>query len=331
MRKLRIRGASQVSTNQLGQLIIYVLSSCNAALDAAIRSAHAQGMAENLLSQSRGVMSSTEPLGDVAPRHSFGVIITNRDRTAPLDACLGSLAAQDTPPAWILLSDLGSTPAHRSALVALADRYQVSYLRIEHDSVWNKCLAFNTAFKLALRSLPAVSHVIQLDADMILHPHLLTTTATELRTVSAFCCAPRIAPPDLDLWAVPGDLAEYERMLAQCPPLSMFDMRAVGVFMVLPANWLLAQRGFDEAYTGWGHEDSDMWWRVRACLPFHRDVEGTMLIHQWHHREVGSGRQGQNWPFYVRRLADSEYAPNPSGWGDGQISESVLRVGWLQT
>src|ERR1700730_8692994 len=30
-----------------------------------------------------------------APRPSFGVIITNRDRTLPLEACLRSLAVQD--------------------------------------------------------------------------------------------------------------------------------------------------------------------------------------------------------------------------------------------
>jgi hypothetical protein len=45
------------------------IRSCNAALDVAIRNAHAQGMAEDLLSQSRGAMPSADPLGDAAPRH----------------------------------------------------------------------------------------------------------------------------------------------------------------------------------------------------------------------------------------------------------------------
>src|SRR5262249_44299393 len=142
-----------------------------------------------------------------------------------------------------------------------------------------------------------------------------------------FCCAPRMAPPGLDIWAVPGDLAAYERMLAQCPPPTMLTIAAVGVFMALPAGWLAAQRGFDEAYTGWGHEDSEMWWRVRDSLRYRRNIDGSLIIHQWHPRQRGAGTRGLNWGRYVRRLGNSRYVPNPSGWGDGQISESVLRVG----
>jgi glycosyl transferase family 2 len=281
-------------------------------------------------------MSSDERLGSgqagqstsapkAGARPSLGVIITNRDRTGPLDGCLGSLAAQQAPPAWVLLADLGSAPPHRAAMAALADRYQVSCVRIGHSGPWNKSLAFNTAFRLALRSLPAVSHVIQLDADSILHPHLLTRTAAELRTVSAFCCAPRMAPPELDLWATPGDLAAYERMLGQCKPVAF--ARAVGVFMVLPAAWLADQRGFDEAYTGWGHEDTEMWWRVRGCLPHRKDIAGSQVIHQWHPRQPGAGEQGPNWPLFIYRMANSDAVANPTGWGGGQITESVLRAG----
>src|SRR6266513_5559081 len=113
----------------------------------------------------------------MTPDPSFGVIITNRDRTNPLDACLGSLSVQETPPAWVVLADLGSQPPYRAALTALADRYLVSYLRIGYRGQWNKSLAFNTAFRWALDHLPAVTHVIQLDADAILHPRLLTKAA----------------------------------------------------------------------------------------------------------------------------------------------------------
>ena len=37
-----------------------------------------------------------------------GVVVTNRDRTGPMDTCLASLAAQQTPPAWVVIADLGS-------------------------------------------------------------------------------------------------------------------------------------------------------------------------------------------------------------------------------
>jgi glycosyl transferase family 2 len=259
-----------------------------------------------------------------APCPSFGVIITNRDRTLPLEACLRSLAVQDTPPAWVVLSDLGSQQPHRAVLTALAERFGVSYLRIEHEGTWNKSLAFNTAFRQALCSLPAVSHVIQLDADMILHPRLLSKAAAELGTASAFWCAPRTGPSDLDTWTTPGDPADYERMLVQCGPVLRW---AVGVFMVLPCDWLARQCGFDEAFTGWGHEDTELLWRVRYSLACSADISGTLLIHQWHRRQPEADSCGANWPRLVHRMANPDAVANPSGWGNGSIAECVLRSG----
>jgi GT2 family glycosyltransferase len=256
---------------------------------------------------------------------SFGVIVTNRDRTDPLEACLRSLSVQETPPAWVVLADLGSQPAHQAVLATLADRYGVSYLRIGYAGAWNKPLAFNTAFRWALGHLPAVTHVIQLDADAILHPRLLSKTAAGLRSVSAFWCAPRMAPPGLEAWTPPGDLARYEHLLAQCGPVLSW---AVGVFMVIPRDWLAGQRGFDEDFTGWGHEDTELLWRIRMSLAYSTDISGTMLIHQWHERQPGADDwRGANWPRLVHRMANPGDAANQSGWGDGPIAESVPRSG----
>jgi hypothetical protein len=256
---------------------------------------------------------------------SFGVIITNRDRTNPLEACLGSLSVQETPPAWVVLADLGSQPPHRAALTALADRYLVSYLRIGYRGQWNKSLAFNTAFRWALDHLSPVTHVIQLDADALLHPRLLSKAAAELRSVSAFWCAPRMAPPGLEGWTPPGDQARYEQLLGQCGPVLSL---AVGVFMVLPSHWLAGQRGFDEDFTGWGHEDTELLWRVRTSLTYSTDISGTMLIHQWHERQPGADEwRGPNWPLLVHRMANPGDAANQSGWGNGPIAESVPRSG----
>jgi len=255
---------------------------------------------------------------------SFGIIITNRDRPLPGGPWLESLAVQHAPPPWVLLSDLGSGPGERAELRALADRYGVSYLRIDHEAAWNKSLAFNTALRAALLGLPAVSHIIQLDADMILHPLLLARASAEVRAVSSFWCAPRLAPRDLRTWATPGDQAAYAEMIAQCGPVMHF---AIGTFLALPCDWLVSQRGFDEAFTGWGHEDTELWWRVRRSLTHAEDTSGTMLIHQWHAQQPNAGKRGQNWPLFMQRIANPATAANPAGWGEGPVAESVLRPG----
>jgi hypothetical protein len=265
----------------------------------------------------------------MAPGASFGVIITNRDRPRPVGACLASLAAQHTPPAWVVLSDLGSQPLHGAALAALAAHHGVSYLRIDHDGAWNKSLAFNTAFRRALCSLPAVTHVIQLDADMILHPQLLSRTAARLRAVPAFWCAPRPAPPGLVTWPVPGDRASFELAVAQCGPALSW---AIGAFMVLPCGWLAHQRGFDEAFTGWGHEDTELWWRARSSLaPVSADTSGALLIHQWHPRQPGADSRGANWSRFMHCVAKPPAAVNPAGWGEGPVAGFALRSGMSST
>jgi GT2 family glycosyltransferase len=250
----------------------------------------------------------------------LGVIITNRDRSDPLDACLASIAAQTAPPAWVVLADLSSSERHRVALAGLAGRYQISYLRIEHDGRWNKSLAFNTA----LRQMPAARCVVQLDADAILHPQLLSTTAALLGTVDAFCCAPRLAPPQFSAWTTPGDIAQYQRMLTQCGPVSPW---AIGVFMAVPRSWLMRERGMDEAYTGWGHEDTELWLRAGRSLRCRKDVTGSMVIHQSHPRQPDAAAGAQNRGMLIRRITDPSYPVNQSGWGLGRITDLVLRAG----
>jgi hypothetical protein len=249
-----------------------------------------------------------------------GVIITNRDRSDPLDACLASLSAQTEPPAWVVLSDLSSCGRHRSALTTLAAGYQISYLRIEHPGEWNKSLAFNTA----LRQMPAVACVIQLDADAIVHPELLRMTAAVLATADAFCCAPRFAPPEFTAWTTPGDIAQYERMMTQCGPVNQW---AVGVFMAAPMSWLVHERGMDESYTGWGHEDTELWLRACRSLRCRKDVTGAMVLHQPHPRQHDAAAGGQNRGRLMQRIADPGHQVNPSGWGRGRITHRVLRPG----
>ncbi len=259
-------------------------------------------------------------VGGQRPDRDFGVIITNRDRSDPLDACLASLAAQTVRPAWVVLSDLSSGERHQVALVALAASYQISYLRIEHHGGWNKPLAFNTA----LRWMPAVECVVQLDADAILHPRLLSTTAAVLETADAFCCAPRFAPPHFTAWTTPGDIARYQQMLTQCGPVGQW---AVGVFMAVPMAWLLGERGMDEAFTGWGHEDTELWLRASRSLRCRKDVSGSMLIHQPHPRQPDAAAGGQNRSRLVQRMTDPGHPVNPSGWGLGRVTQHLLRPG----
>ncbi len=64
--------------------------------------------------------------------------------------------------------------------------------------------------------------------------------------------------------------------------------------------------GFDEAFAGWGFEDSDLAVRL-LNLGVRRKVGvfATGVLHLWH-RESDRGREGENWARLQRRIASGE-------------------------
>ena len=253
---------------------------------------------------------------------SFGVIITNRDRCEPLQACLTSLASQTLSPAWVALADLGSTPAGAQTLHNLARRFSVSYLRIEHQGAWNQALAFNTA----LRHMPKTTHAVQLDADMILHPDLLQLTCLAVARRGAFAVVPSYVKADAVPAGYDGTRIAFRALAAQSVggnPLSR------GGFVTLPRDWLVEYGAYDEAYIGWGFEDADLWYRIGQCLSTFCEDTGSFLLHQSHPRQIGAagGAANPNRARYERRLAEASLAVNPGGWGRAPVAELEIRLG----
>jgi len=252
----------------------------------------------------------------------LGIIITNRDRADPLNACLRSLATQVAKPAWVAIADLGSSDEGGAALEEIADCFMISYLQISYFDRWNQALAFNTA----LRHMPAVRHVIQLDADFILHPYLLQFTQKALTTVDAMCCVPSY----VDVREVPieydGSASSFGRLLSKAYGGNRLSR---GGYVVLPRDWLVANRAFDEAYAGWGFEDADLWWRVEQQLTTYEETSGSLVIHQSHERQLGATDLHGN-PNYVRyqqRLAGVPLAVNPLGFGGAPVGRKLIRKG----
>ena len=252
----------------------------------------------------------------------FGVIIVNRDRPQPLQACLTSLAAQVMTPRWVAIADLGSSPANAQALHDIAERFAISYVRIDYFARWNQALAFNTAF----RHMPAVRHVIQLDADFILHPYLLAFTHRALAFVEALCCVRsyldvREVPPNYD-----GSMEAFSQLLSKSHAA---DKRSRGGYVVLPAEWLSVNGCFDEKYEGWGFEDGDLWWRLQQQLTTYEETSGSLALHQSHPRDPGNSEyeSNPNWTRYQRRISGVPLGVNPGGFGGAPVSYKSVRYG----
>ena len=242
---------------------------------------------------------------------SLGVIITNRDRTETLRNCLLTLSIQAVQPRWVALADLGSEPRNARALKRLAKEFRAIYLRIDYTGPWNQGLAFNTA----LRRMPAVSHVSQVDADMILHPRLMAITVAALRQVDALACVASYARRGAVSASFDGSLSAYCSILRGAFRGNAWSL---GGYMTLPREWLIAYRGIEESFVGWGFQNSDLWRRAESSLATCVERTGALVIHQWHSRQPGAStfRGNPNWSlFESRRLEGTLEANSTSFWG----------------
>lgn len=237
---------------------------------------------------------------------SLGVIITNRDRVEPMERCFQWLEKQRFRPSWIILSDLGSSAKNAKRLKALCSRYGATYLRIEHSGPWIKGLAFNTALK---RSPPA-SHVINLDADIILHPDTLQRMATELRTHGAVV-------------VIPGELRPPFRSMVDAVRRSrMRDEWSLGGCVAYPKDWLLETRGIDEEFVGWGNQDVEIWDRAQQAMSVLKIQKRGYAFHLSHTPQISFYDQKNKQKNLVRRVEHWKKrvrTANPKGFGEGKV------------
>lgn len=239
---------------------------------------------------------------------SLGVIITNRDRVRPMEKCLQWLTNQAVQPAWVMVSDLGSEPSNAQELRRLCTKYRAIYLRIEHSGPWIKGLAFNTALKRS----PSATHVINLDADIVLHPGALQLMAVQLQKYGAVVLIPgELAPPfrgivDAKRRAVPRD----EWSLGGC--------------VAYPKDWLLETRGIDEEFVGWGNQDVEIWDRAQLSMKTKKLSDRGYAFHVSHppnpsyfdkkNSDKNLRRRVSLWK-RKRRIA------NPAGFGEGKVAD----------
>jgi MoaA/NifB/PqqE/SkfB family radical SAM enzyme len=212
------------------------------------------------------------PAAIVQPTVRLGVIIPVRDRSAALGRCLRWLGQQDAQPTEVIVVDCGSLDGE--AQEAQAAEADATYLRIESER-WCK----GAAVRAGLDVLDdACTHVLLLDADILLHPEAVGRICAWLRTHEA------VAVPPLDVELAPGALAPggdtFARLLAVASPRGQDQ---VGGVVAYPLRWLRDAGGPDPAFVGWGYQDLDLWRRAQQELlsPFVAE-DAEIALHVMH-------------------------------------------------
>jgi glycosyltransferase involved in cell wall biosynthesis len=255
---------------------------------------------------------------------TISVVITTYNRPDALSAVVEALFAQTDKGFEIIIADDGSTNNTRDCVAALAARSPVP---LRH--VWQPDEGFRAGMARNRGTLAAAGeYIVFLDGDCVpqrdfierhrelMQPGFLVSGSRVLLSQSLTA---RVLAEHIDLGALSladklrhrlrGDINKMLQLLARWPDVGRvrrrFSWRRIkscnlGVWR----SDLELVNGFDESFTGWGHEDSDLVVRL-----FHAGVQrkdgafATEVFHLWH-REAVRDQESSNRRVVLERAAN---------------------------
>lgn len=255
---------------------------------------------------------------------TLSVVITTYNRPDALAAVVEACFLQDDKNFEIIIADDGSTANTRACIERLAARSPVP---LKH--VWQPDDGFRAAMARNRGTLAATGdYIIFLDGDCIpqrdfISRHRALAEPGYLVSGSRILLSPglteKVLAEHIDLpgaglfdklrWRLRGDLNKVIQLLLRWPDIGRrrrkFSWRRIKSCNL--AVWradLEKVNGFDESFTGWGHEDSDLVVRLFHAGVLRKDgALATEVLHLWH-REAQRDQETSNRRVVLQRAAD---------------------------
>lgn len=269
---------------------------------------------EALLSDFSSTRQNSPPLASPFPTPEISVIIPTYNRARNLKNCLESLTWQDFNAFEVLVCDDGSSDNSREIALAYQDRLNLRY-RWQEDLGFRAAAARNLGLQLARGKL-----LVFLDSDLVVPPRFLSAhrdahqqaQAKGQKVVVNSYVNRMLEQQDDDLGLPPAEYIPRHRNILKPDSRDRYELFERGTPVAetyfLDSNALSMTRkdlekvgGFDAGFIGWGHEDTELGYRLAAHgIRLLLLKEGAEAYHQYHYvSELKDEERAVNW----RRLA----------------------------
>ncbi|WP_306392888.1 glycosyltransferase family 2 protein [Telluria beijingensis] len=254
---------------------------------------------------------------------TISVVVTTYNRPDALEAVVEACFLQDDKNFEIIIADDGSTANTRDCIERLAARAPVP---VKH--VWQPDDGFRAAMARNRGTLAATGdYIIFLDGDCVpqrdfIARHRALSQPGFLVSGSRILLSQRLTERALrehiDLagltlgqrlrYRLAGDMNKVIQTMLRWPDVGRvrrtFSWRRIkSCNLAVWKSDLVKVNGFDESFTGWGHEDSDLVVRLFHAGVLRKDgALATEVLHLWH-REAQRDQESSNRRIVLERAA----------------------------
>jgi glycosyltransferase involved in cell wall biosynthesis len=241
----------------------------------------------------------------------ISLVISTFDQPEPLAKAWRGLERQTRWPDEILISDDGSGEATRelAGKFAAGARVPVKHIWQPHDG-FRKTIILNQTVAAATGD-----YLVFTDGDCVPHPEFLADHAALAERncwVQGRRCfvreefAPKFEAEMIPAfgWMLAGRITGAAKGVRWPLPIVRRDTKQRGIIGCNMAFWrddILAVNGFDEDYTGWGGEDSDLGTRLYHLGRQRKFVYGRAIIFHLNHPPAARGHHAAS----LARLAQT--------------------------
>lgn len=229
----------------------------------------------------------------MSQRPRISVIVTTYNAPRQLAACLESLVENATPPLECLVADDGSGPETRACVSSWAARCPWPIHHVWHeDAGFRRAAILNRAIARATGDL-----IVFVDGDCLVHSRFvedhqqLAHEGCFVQGRRAFikeAAVPEVLEKGFSFlrFALSGRMTGILKGIRLPLPRIRIDTRLHGILgcnLAVFRSDLLRVNGFDEAYEGWGKEDSDLAARLYNLGLKRRLVHGRAIVYHLDH------------------------------------------------